>query len=206
MLTTGPCKPAHRERAAIVELDCARATTAPYSADSGFTRASPPTAAAVDLPRSARQQLEQRVHRALGRALLRAASPRRARRPSAARSSSFSSKLQHGCGQRLGSDYSQRVSLTKDVDDVAKVFRVRPHQNGCSELRGFQNIVSAARHQAAADERQIGELVEAGQLANACRAERRRLRSVARHPTASAAEQLRPDEASSDATASKRCG
>ena len=44
---------------------------------------------------------------------------------------------------------------------------VRSDENWRSEQRSFQDIVSAARHQAAADECEIGKLVQAGQLTDA---------------------------------------
>ena len=89
-----------------------------------------------------------------------------ARSPSAARSSWFSSRCSTVGVSESGVTTPQRVGLAEDLDDVAKVFGMRPYQDGRPEQRCFQHIVTAARDQAAADERQIGELVQAGQLAD----------------------------------------
>ena len=112
-----------------------------------------------------RQQFQQRVDRSLGCALLGAHHLGSAASQQRSLIMVFQ-QLQDGCGQRLRSDNSQRIGFAEDFDDVAEVFGVRSDENWRSELRGFQHVVSTARHQASADKRQIGKLVQAGQLAN----------------------------------------
>ena len=96
------------------------------------------------------QQAEQRAHRSfrgapLGVHHLKGASAES--RPFVV----IFEQLENRRRQRLWRNDSQSVGLAKDFDDVTKVFRVRTNQNGRSKLRGLQNVVSAARYQAAAE-------------------------------------------------------
>ena len=64
-------------------------------------------------------------------------------------------------------DDTNGVAAGKEIDDVAEVLVVVAGDDGNAIQSGFQDVVSAARHEAAADEGDSGHRIERGQLSNA---------------------------------------
>jgi len=70
--------------------------------------------------------------------------------------------------QLLRTRHLQRGALLEQQPrNVLAVGMMGPRQHGHAERRGFQQIVAADRHQAPADERDIGGRIERGELAHA---------------------------------------
>src|SRR5271165_2650052 len=89
-------------------------------------------------------------------------------------------EVQEALRQRLRRDHTNGVGPAKQIDDVTEVLGMRSNQDGFSELRRLDDVVSAAGHQAAADEGDIGDFIKSGKLADAVEQEnsgRNRIRS-----------------------------
>src|SRR5208282_5173586 len=65
------------------------------------------------------------------------------------------------------SNYADRIAAGKKIDHVAKIFVVVASDDGNAVECWFKNVVSAARHQAATDERDRGQRIERSQLPDA---------------------------------------
>jgi outer membrane murein-binding lipoprotein Lpp len=59
------------------------------------------------------------------------------------------------------------IAAGKEIDDVAKIFVVVAGDDGNAIQCGLKNVVSAARHEAAADEGDRGQRIERSQLSDA---------------------------------------
>src|SRR5215510_6796712 len=58
------------------------------------------------------------------------------------------------------------AALHEERSRFPKIGRVRSEENRLAPLRRLQHVVTAGRHQAAADEDDVGDAVELGQLAD----------------------------------------
>src|SRR5467141_209859 len=73
--------------------------------------------------------------------------------------------------QCLWVKYMHRIRAQEDADDVAEILSMRTDKDGLAELGGLQNIVAAARHEAAANKRRGGQRICRGELTNAVQQE-----------------------------------
>ena len=71
-------------------------------------------------------------------------------------------------GQSLGVRHdTHRAGVTKQANDVTKILGVRPDQHGDSMNRGFEDVMSATRRQAATDKRHVRQGIDRPQFSNA---------------------------------------
>ena len=81
-------------------------------------------------------------------------------RPSVERSSPFSISSMKTSGRSASPTMRTALRAGKEIDDVAKILVVIAGDDGNAIERGLKNVVSAARHQAPADERDCGQRIE----------------------------------------------
>jgi hypothetical protein len=74
-------------------------------------------------------------------------------------------KFQQDIGQMLRLSDADRLGTPKNANDVAEVFGVRSDNGGNSPMRGFEDVVTASRNQAATHNRYIGEGIDRGKFA-----------------------------------------
>ena len=88
------------------------------------------------------------------------------RRPSARRSASSAASCISTSGNSANPTIRTASRLLKQADDVSEILGVVARHNSHAVLRRFDDIVSAARHQASAHERHIRQGVEGGEFPN----------------------------------------